>query len=309
MNKKRIVVLGSSNLDYISEVESLPIPGQTVIGNNFRLENGGKGANQAVAVKKLGGDISFICCIGNDIAGNKMIDDWNKIGMNLSGVKVVNNNFTGCAQILIDSKGENCIVVSQGANSSLNEEVIASNCETLKKADFLLLQLETPVKSSIDAAKIVSSSNGKIILNPAPALEIPDSLFKYIDIITPNKSEASEITGVDPNNKKFFKLASTFFHEKKINEVIITLGDQGVYYSKKTAEPIHIPSYNVKAIDTVAAGDTFNGALVVKLAENITTIDAIKYAQAAAALSVAKKGAQSSIPTASKVKSFLAQNI
>ena len=303
---KAISVLGSANIDYITDVIQFPKPGETVSATNYRIENGGKGANQAVAAARLGLKTRFIACVGSDMIGKKMLEYWKEDNIDISAVTTIDGVNTGCAQICVDSNGENSIVVASGANGYLSEEVIDRHDKVLKYSDYLLLQLETPIQTSTQAAKIVKENRGTVVLNPAPAKDVPDELLKLVDIITPNETEAYSLTGIRVTDQASAQQAAKILHGKGIQTVVITLGSKGAFISDQGTLPKIIPGYKVKAVDTVAAGDTFNGALLVYLSEGYSIDRAIQFAHAAAAIAVSRHGTQRSVPNRSEVLELLA---
>lgn len=304
-----IVVLGSANIDYISHVIDFPKPGETVSSSEYRIENGGKGANQAVAVARLGSSVDFITCVGDDHAGKAMIDAWKNDGISVPYDAIIENQISGSAQVTVSSFGENNIIISAGANQFLNDDVVKNNQDKLLFADYLLLQLETPIRSSILAAKIAKESGAKIVLNPAPAKLVPHELLRYVDIITPNETEASSLSGVHVSDEQSAINAADVIHLLGIKCVIITLGSKGALVSELNKTPVLVPTRKVHVVDTVAAGDTFNGAVLVALSEGKELIEAVKFAHSAAALAVMREGAQRSVPTREELNQYLLKTI
>lgn len=296
MTSKKIVVLGSVNADHVLDVQSFPTPGETKVGSNYRVVAGGKGANQAVACARLGGAMQFIACVGDDTEGHGTIASLARDGMDTSNIEVIKNGRTGVALIFVNREGENCIGISAEANAELTPEKVQQNQALIANADYLLMQLEVPVESVTLAAEIARKSQTQVILNPAPALKsFPDKLLHYIDMITPNQTEAEILTGVCVNSEEDAERAAALLHEHGIKVVIITMGSSGAYVSGPSGKRM-ISGRAVKVLDTTAAGDTFNGALVVALAQGRELDDAVNFANAAAAISVTKAGAQPSIP-------------
>lgn len=309
MNKtaSKIVVLGSINADYVINVDNFPRPGETLIGQNYAIHYGGKGANQAVASAQLGGDVDFIACIGADAIGSEMKHDFQQKGINTQAISTELGCNTGVAMIQVNQQGENSIVLAAGANAQLTADKVQQAHLNLKKADYLLLQLETPLDGILAAIKLVEPHT-TIVLNPAPAQTLPDELLRHIDIITPNETETERLSGITITDEASLARACIVFHQKGINTVIITLGAKGVFlsqYTQQITEQMMITGFQVTALDTTAAGDTFNGGLVSALASGKELLSAIRFAQAAAALSVTRHGAQSSIPTKQEVENFL----
>lgn len=303
----KLVVLGSVNADHVLQVPSFPRPGETLHGRNYQVIPGGKGANQAVAAARLNADIGFIACVGDDAFGMLMHDNFVKDGIDVSGVKTEVGTPTGIAMIQVSDCGENSICLSAEANNKLTEQAIESDLDTIRQAEYLLMQLETPMCGIEKAAKVAKLANTTVILNPAPARELSDKLLACVDVITPNETEAEVLTGVTVTDNQSAQQAADILHGKGIKTVMITLGAKGVWLSQNGSGDI-ISGFRVEATDTTAAGDTFNGALVTGLLEDLALESAIKFAHAAAAISVTRFGAQTSIPTREEVDLFLAQH-
>ena len=281
-----LVVLGSINADHILNLESFPAPGETVTGNQYQVAFGGKGANQAVAAgrsKQLASD-----------------------NIDIAPVSVVAGESTGVALIFVNAEGENVIGIHAGANAALTTARVEAQRALIGGAEALLMQLESPVESVLAAAKIAHENHTTVVLNPAPARVLSDELLALVDIITPNETEAEKLTGIRVENDDDAARAAKVLHEKGIGTVIITLGSRGVWASVN-GEGRRVPGFRVKAIDTIAAGDTFNGALVTALLEGKVMDDAIRFAHAAAAIAVTRKGAQPSVPWRKEIDEFLSQ--
>ncbi|TNF13271.1 MAG: ribokinase [Vibrionaceae bacterium] len=305
MNK--LVVLGSVNADHVLQVPSFPRPGETLHGRNYQVIPGGKGANQAVAAARLKADIGFIACVGDDSFGINIRESFKLDGMNISGVKMQPNCPTGIAMIQVSDSGENSICISAEANARLTAEAIEPDLARIREAKYLLMQLETPIDGIVKAAQVAKEARTNVILNPAPARELPDELLSCVDVITPNETEAEVLTGITVTNDASAQLAADALHRKGIEIVMITLGAKGVWLSQNGRGAL-IPGFRVQATDTTAAGDTFNGALVTGLLEEMPLESAIKFAHAAAAISVTRFGAQTSIPNRAEVDAFLANH-
>ncbi|MFA9488402.1 MULTISPECIES: ribokinase [unclassified Mannheimia] len=303
---KNLTVLGSINADHVISVPYFAKPGETLTGHSYHIAYGGKGANQAVAAARLGAKVSFIGCIGDDDIGKAMKTAFEKDGINTQPIKSVANEMTGIAMIQVAESGENSIVISAGANGHLDEAVVAEFQSEIAQADCLLMQLETPLPAIIQAAKIAKENNTQVVLNPAPARELPDKLLSLLDMITPNETEAEILTGVKVVDEESAKQAAQAFHQKGIEKVLITLGSKGVFVSESEQGEI-VAGFRVNAVDTTAAGDTFNGALVTAMLEDKPLNEAIRFAHAAAAISVTRKGAQPSIPTRQETLDFLSK--
>ena len=295
MSKSSIVVVGSSNTDMVVKAGRFPVPGETILGGDFLMTPGGKGANQAVAAARLGGKVVFVCKIGNDIFGNRSIDLFKKEGIDTSHILLDNENPSGVALITVDTEGENNIVVASGANGTFLPHDIAYLQDILTKGSFVLIQLEIPVETVEYVAALACSKGANVVLNPAPACKLPESIYKNLEIITPNEKEASMITGIDVNDLDSAKRAAEIIYSKGVKNVIITMGAKGaLVYDGKSF--VGIKAQTVVAIDTTAAGDVFNGALVVALNEGKRIIEAAEFASKASAIAVTRLGAQASAP-------------
>lgn len=302
MVNKRILVIGSSNTDMTIKSDNLPLPGQTILGGCFVMGPGGKGANQAVAAKRLGGNVEFICKVGHDIFGKNAADGYKKEGIDISHI-LYSTEPSGVALILVDKTGENVISVAPGANGDLSVEDIESIANVIKEADYLILQLEIPTDAVIRAAKIAHEAGVYVILNPAPACKLPNELFQYISLITPNQTETELMTGVKLINEQSFITAVENFNRMGVKDVIITLGSKGslVCYDGKNE---FVPAIKVDAVDATAAGDTFCGAVCVALSQGKNLKEAAVFATKAASLTVQKMGAQDSIPSITDINMF-----
>ncbi len=294
MNK--IIVIGSSNTDMVIKSDRLPASGETILGGHFFMNPGGKGANQAVGAARLGGNVHFICKVGNDIFGELAKNQFKKEGIQIEWVLTDLNHPSGVALINVDANGENCITVASGANGYLTESDIDKASDLFQKNDIVLIQLEIPLQTVIHAIKMAKQNGIFVILNPAPAAQIPIELYPFVDAITPNETEAELLTGVKIVDQLSAEKAAKIFIERGIKNVIITLGAKGAFY-KTNQESYLIPGHKVAAIDTTAAGDCFNGALAVGLHNSLTWPKAIQFACQAASISVTKLGAQASMPT------------
>lgn len=301
-----LVVLGSINADHILNLKTFPTPGETVTGNQYQVAFGGKGANQAVAAGRSGANIAFIACTGDDDTGERVRKQLASDNIDVSPVSVVEGESTGVALIFVNAEGENVIGIHAGANAALTTERVEAQRAIISGADALLMQLESPVESVLAAAKIAHENHTTVVLNPAPARVLSDELLALVDIITPNETEAEKLTGIRVENDDDAARAAGALHDKGIGTVIITLGSRGVWVSAN-GEGRRVPGFKVKAIDTIAAGDTFNGALVTALLEGRAMDEAIRFAHAAAAIAVTRKGAQPSVPWRKEIDEFLSQ--
>ncbi|WP_395302671.1 ribokinase [Enterobacter mori] len=301
-----LVVLGSINADHILNLETFPTPGETVTGSQYQVAFGGKGANQAVAAGRSGANIAFIACTGDDDTGERVRKQLASDNIDVAPVSVVEGESTGVALIFVNAEGENVIGIHAGANAALTTERVEAQRAIISGADALLMQLESPVESVLAAAKIAHENHTTVVLNPAPARVLSDELLALVDIITPNETEAEKLTGIRVENDGDAARAAGALHDKGIGTVIITLGSRGVWVSAN-GEGRRVPGFKVKAIDTIAAGDTFNGALVTALLEGRAMDEAIRFAHAAAAIAVTRKGAQPSVPWRKEIDEFLSQ--
>jgi ribokinase len=301
MNDSGIVVIGSSNTDMVIQSEHLPAPGETILGGQFIMNPGGKGANQAVAAARLDGLVSLVAKVGNDMFGQEAIKGFQAEGIDTAHVKVDNETPSGVALIMVDDNGENCISVALGANAAMRKKDIDLADAMIKNSSFVLIQLEIPMEVVAHAINVAMKNNVKVVLNPAPAQVLSDTVLGSLYIITPNETEAELLTGVKVEDEVSAKQAAEILNKKGVDNVIITMGSQGAYVLSGGEHQL-IPCPKVRAVDTTAAGDTFNGALVVGLSEGMPLIDAVKFANKAAAYSVTKMGAQASAPTRNDIK-------
>lgn len=291
---KKIIVIGSANTDMVVKTDKHPLPGETKMGGEFFMNAGGKGANQAVAAARLGGQVSFVAKVGNDIFGKQTLVGLTNENIDTSHVFIDDTAPSGTALIIVNAEGENSIVVAPGANAKLSVDDVSSIGD-LSEAAFILMQLEIPIETItavIDLARI----NGKhVILNPAPAQHLSDAILNGLFLIVPNESEASLLTGIPVTDLASASLAADALIQKGVSHVIITLGKQGAYF-KSAYKEFSIPAPSVVAVDTTAAGDTFCGALTVAKTEGKDWEDAIRFAITAASISVTRMGAQASVP-------------
>ena len=302
---KKILVIGSLNMDFSIKTPKMPVPGETIIGESFHLNPGGKGANQAFAIGKLGADVSMLGMVGNDEYAKLLKQNLESVNVNTQGIIEQNNTSTGVAFVTVDSNGENSIIVISGANEKVNTEFIDENINLIDDADIIVMQLEIPVDVVTYVARIAKEKNKLVVLDPAPArADLPDELFSYVDIMKPNETELSILTGVDTSNDDNIIKADKSLVEKGVKNVIVSLGGRGSIlvnkdYNKK------FNSLGLTPIDTTAAGDSFTAALVSYLASDKSLEEAIQFGHVVSSIVITKKGAQESIPSLEEVRLFL----
>ena len=297
-----VLVIGSSNLDQFCFVDRLPAKGETIIGEKIEYKFGGKGANQAVTLGKLNTDITFLTSVGNDDAGRAMIENFNNVSINTEYIKMSETNPTGTAIITIDNKANNSIVVIQGANNDCDVDYIESHEELFKNHDYLLLQLEIPIESVYKAIDLADKYGVKVILDPAPATNIDEEYYSKIDFITPNETEVELLAFGNLKNRDIRESVDVLL-DKGVKNIALTLGSDGAVLFNNNGE-IKVDALDMKAVDSVAAGDSFNGGFGSALASGKDVIEAMEYASKVAALTVTKVGAQEAIPTSDEVESF-----
>ncbi len=303
-NKNKLIVLGSTNIDHILNVPYFLAPGETLSAQQYQVSMGGKGANQAVAAGRAGANIQFITAVGKDSFGEEALAQFKKDGIDASLIETIEGEKTGVALIFVNNEGENMIGIHPGANAHISPEILQKKLDAIQSASALLMQLEIPLET-IELATNYAKDNGVLIaLNPAPAKELPDELLSKIDIITPNETEAEILTGIKVDSVESAERASTILHDKGIKIVIITMGSKGAWVSEDKQGTL-ISGYKVQAVDTIAAGDTFNGVLMTALLDGLDLHAAIQKANAAAAIAVTRKGAQPSIPDINEIEAFL----
>lgn len=293
MNK--ILVIGSSNTDMVIKTDKLPKPGETILGGTFLLNPGGKGANQAVAAIRLGGKVTFVMKRGNDLFGNQTVGLLMREGIDTEYVIKDNDLPSGVALITVDSKGENSIVVAPGANGSLKPEDIPADLFDCGRFDIMLLQLEIPIETVEYCIRQASKCRMRVILNPAPAHKLPDEILSLVWMVTPNEIEAQELSGIKISGQASAARAAEELCSKGIKNVIITMGESGAYVRSESFTGM-VEGIKVNAVDTTAAGDVFNGALAVAIAEGMKIDTAVRFANRAASISVTRMGAQASAP-------------
>lgn len=298
----KILVVGSLNLDYVIEVENMPKAGETIFGKRLKKIPGGKGANQAYAIGKLGGDVAMIGAVGDDDAGQILLNNLKSVNVDTSGIEIVNDNVTGQAYIYVDDNGQNCITVISGANAVVDRDMIDRNMELIDDAEYVVMQLEVPIDTVKYVKDIAISKGKKVIIDPAPAIKNPDTnLWRGCYIIKPNELELATLTGKKLNNIEEYKKAAIELQKTGADFVISTLGRDGaIAYDGENIKKFDCKKTTV--VDTTAAGDTFTAGLVIGLNEGKSIEEAINFGQSAAAITVSRKGAQTSIPSRDEIQ-------
>ncbi len=301
----RFCVAGSINMDLVTRTQRFPKPGETLYGESFTTFTGGKGANQAVALAKLGADTAMIGKTGSDVYASEYLSYFSGLGIDISCIRRADTS-TGIAVITVDGSGENSIIIVPGANAHVDETYINSCAGMIGRADYLLLQLEIPMDSVVQAAVTARKNNTLVILDPAPAAQVPDILLKNTDIITPNETEAEALTGIHPQDAESFGEAGRRLLEKGVGTAVLKAGKKGAYVCDQGGMT-HVKGFTVETVDTTAAGDTFNAGLAYGLGMGLSVTDAARFANAAAAISTTKQGAQAGMPSIEEVKKLLQQ--
>jgi len=300
---KNVLVVGSSNTDMIIRVPHIPRPGETILGGAFSMAAGGKGANQAVAAARAGGRVTFVARVGDDLFGRQALEGFGRDGIDARSVLATPGAASGIALITVDERGENSISVASGANALLSVADVEAAGDAFAAADIVLLQLESPLETVEAAIRAAKGRGIPVILNPAPARALDDGLLRGVSVLTPNEHEAAMLAGIEVESEHDMRKAAARIRARGPRTVVITLGERGVYASSEGSEGL-VPAFKVEPVDTTAAGDVFNGALAVALAERRSLPDALRFAQAAAAISVTRPGAQPSAPTRAEIESF-----
>ena len=301
----KIIVVGSFNMDLVIKAERRPQKGETLIGQEFGMFIGGKGSNQAIAAARLGADVTMIGRLGTDLFGDTFMSEFAREKIDTSFVIRDAEVGTGVASPVIEADGDNSIIIVPRANMRLSPEDVERASSQIAGADVLLLQLEVPIETSQRAAEIARANDAKVILNPAPARELPDSFLAQVDVLTPNEVETEFLSGVTVSDDEGAQRAAQVLLNKGISTIVLTLGERGTLLLTSDQSKL-VPAYNVDVVDTTAAGDAFCGALATALARGETIEDAVAFANAAGALAVTVLGAAPSMPTAEKVQAFLA---
>jgi ribokinase len=302
MNSGNAVVIGSLNMDMVINLPRVPQAGETILCKTSSFVPGGKGANQAYAAARLGMNVSLIGAVGDDEFARTIIHNLEQAGVNTSGVKTKKNAATGLAVVSVEDSGENSIIVIAGANSQLTPDDIDNSLDVLQQAEVVILQLEIPLETVAYAAKLAKSLGKKVILDPAPAMaDLPAELYKHVDLIKPNETELSILTGMSCENMADISDAVQKIKTQGIRDVVVTLGSRGVYMNSDAEGIHHVIAHKVSAVDTTAAGDSFTAAMAMKLIDKENLLESIKFANYVSSIVVTREGAQSSIPTINEV--------
>lgn len=304
---KKILVVGSANMDLVVKVPYMPSVGETILGESFMQSLGGKGANQAFACGRLGEGVSFLTSVGCDAFGRRMLDNMTEIGVDVTQAKQDLAQPTGTAFIYVDAEGRNNIVVVPGANQSCDWEYLKTKQALFEHSDFLLIQMEIPYTGIWKAMKYAKELGKTVVLNPAPAPDygvIHEEYYRCVDYITPNETELAKLSGLPTDSMENVQLAGKRLLSFGVQNVLVTLGEKGAMLINQAGEKLY-PSIPTKAVDTTAAGDTFNGAFVVGLAEDKSVDEAVVFANVASSIAVSRKGAQASVPSRNEVENLL----
>lgn len=301
---KKICVIGSLNIDLVASVDYLPKAGETILGNSFGKYFGGKGANQVVQIAKLGNKVSMVGMLGDDDLGDSYKSYLEEEGVETSCIGRANNCSSGTAIIEVDAKGENRIIVIAGANGKVDRSYVDDRWDSISAYDIYLLQLEIPLDTSLYLIKKLSESGKTIILDPAPARELPCEIYKYIDFITPNETEMEVLSGLSIENERDLKIASKTLLKMGVKNIIAKSGARGAYIINDLQFE-RIDGYKVETVDTVAAGDSFNAGFAYKLSKGFEVRECIRFANAVAAISTTGRGAQEAMASIDEVKAYL----
>lgn len=302
-----IVVVGSSNMDLVVKAARIPAPGETILGGEFLMVAGGKGANQAVAAAKLGAKVFFVARLGNDLFGRKSLDNFRLEGLDTTYVSLTSDAPSGVALIAVDHAGNNAIVVAPGANARLSPDDVRRAEDQIRSAGAVVAQLEVPMATVQCVAEIAHDAGVPFLLNPAPAQWLSPSLLKAVSVLTPNESEARILTGVEVVDANSARKAAEMLLSTGVKSVIVTLGSKGFLLAEGNSTEL-VPAMEVRAVDTTAAGDAFTGSLAVGLAQGQSLREAALFANRVAAFSVTRLGAQPSMPTRSELEEFILQH-
>lgn len=299
--KKRILIVGSLNMDIVLEMKCMPKKGETILGESLTYSPGGKGANQAFAAGMLGGNAMMLGCVGRDSMGDQLRENMQKSGTDISGIAQVENKPTGVAAIYVDENGDNSIVVISGANSICDAAYLKQNDDLFKQSDYVLFQMEIPAEAVYYGIRRAKELGKTVILNPAPAPDgLPADILQKIDYLTPNETETLKLSGLTEMSEESLLTGAEELLKKGVKNVIVTMGDKGALLVNDEGKNLY-PTRKVKAVDTTAAGDCFNAAFAVGLSEGMSHEEAIRFANTASSISVTRKGAQGSIPSRKEV--------
>ncbi|WP_026888512.1 ribokinase [Clostridium beijerinckii] len=301
---KSLCVIGSLNMDLVTTVENFPIAGQTVVGKEFNTFPGGKGANQAIALGRLGSDVLMVGKIGEDIYGRKYLEVLKNNNVNYDGVSIEKGMSSGVAVIQVSNNGENNIIVVPGANAEVDIKYIESQWSLIEKADIFLFQLEIPLETVIGTMKKLKKQGKTVILDPAPAVHLPDEIFKYVDYLTPNETELETLIGRKINNEEDLVEASQILFNKGVKVIVAKLGSDGAAIIKED-KCIRVSGFIVDAVDTTAAGDSFNAGFAFALAKEKELKECVRFGNAVGAISTTALGAQEAMPTFERVEEFI----
>ncbi len=299
----QIVVVGSLNIDLVVRADRMPAPGETIRGHGFHTIPGGKGANQAAAISLLGGQVAMVGHVGDDAFGPQLVGNLQARGVDTRYVSALTDVATGTALIIVDGQGENSIVIAAGANALVSPQDIDDCDDLLRQAEYLVLQCEIPLETVSYAVQKASRYGIRVVLNPAPACDLPHELLRGVDYLVPNESEAEYLSGQKVRDVDTARWAAHQLHAQGVPAVIITLGDQGALVLTGD-ETFQMPAPRVRVVDTTAAGDAFVGGLVVSLSRGLSLREAVRYAACAGAVAVTRFGAQTSLPTHAEVQSL-----
>ena len=303
---KKILVIGSLNIDMVMNVKKMPVAGETIIADQFSLIPGGKGANQACAIGKLGGDVTMLGAVGDDETGRILTDNLADAGVDVSHIKREKDARTGTAIITVNEEGNNSIIVIAGANHKVDKSYIDSKIDLIQASDIVIFQLEIPLETVVYAAQKAKEMGKYVILDPAPARQdIPQELYSCLDLIKPNEIELGMLLGMDTNTKDDLEAQAIQLKSKGIDNVLVTMGGDGAFLAAENNEISRYPTMDVKVVDTTAAGDSFTAGVAVSLAKGEDLASAIRFADKVATIVVTRKGAQSSIPSSKEVEEFV----
>ncbi len=302
---KKVVVFGGSNVDFVFNLDKAPEKGETLNCNSFNKLPGGKGANQAFAVQKLGGNCIFLSAVGRDELGDIVLGSVKSTGVDVDNVLKVENESTGMAIIYVESDGDNRIVVNPGANLKADKAYVDSKKNIIESADYVLTQFELDMDATAELLEIAKKAGKTIVLNPAPAVtDVPDSLYAGIDYLTPNETELKKLTDLNTDTEEEIEEAAKVLLAKGVKNLLVTIGSKGAMLINENGTKVY-PGFKADPVDTTAAGDTFNAGFIVGLSEGMEVEEAIRFANAAASITVTRKGAQPSIPSREEVNVIL----